>query len=276
MNQTDHSVDRHYGVGSILESILNALTAMGKDIDNLNPQDLAPVDEFHIRGREATVELADRAGVTTGLRALDVGSGLGGSVRYLAAERGCHATGIDLTQEYVDVSLSLAEMVGLKGKVDFRRGSALDLPFDDGSFDLVWTEHAQMNIEDKTKFYSEMARVLKPGGRLAFHDIFEGSGGDMHYPVPWAEDSSINFLAPVDTLKHTLEESGFRIRDWDDKSHSSLEWFLALIGKISETGPPPLGFHLLMGDSARDKFQNQIRNLQENRLAIILAVAEKR
>ncbi len=180
MTEADRSVDGHYGVGGILDSILSALAAMGKDIDNLTPSDLAPVDEFHIRGQEATVELADRAGVMPGLKVLDVGSGLGGSVRYLAAERECYATGVDLTQEYIDVSFALAELVGLKGRVDFRQGSALDLPFDDGTFDLVWTQHTQMNIEDKNKFYSEMARVLKPGGRLAFHDIFEGDGVETY------------------------------------------------------------------------------------------------
>ncbi len=248
---------------------------MGKDINNITPSDLAPVDEFHIRGREATVELADRAGVIPGLRVLDVGSGLGGSVRYLAAERECHATGVDLTEEYIEVSSALARLVGLEGKVDFYQASALDLPFDDGAFDVVWTEHTQMNIEDKDAFYREIARVLKIGGRLVFHDIFQGDGGDPHYPVPWAEDSSISFLASVDTLKRTLERSGLDIRDWADKSQHSLEWFAAIVEKMKDSGPPPLGLHLLMGETARVKFQNQISNLQERRITVIQAVAEK-
>ncbi|MFQ5935917.1 MAG: class I SAM-dependent methyltransferase, partial [Acidiferrobacterales bacterium] len=220
-------------------------------------------------------ELADRAGLTPGLRVLDVGSGLGGSARYLAAERECHATGVDLTEEYVEVSSALARLVGLEGKVEFQQGSALDLPFDDGAFDVVWTEHVQMNIEDKDKFYSEIARVLRPGGRLVFHDIFRGDGGEAHYPAPWAEDSSISFLAPLDLLRQTLERSGLRIRHWADKSQHSLEWFAVVVEKIKESGPPPLGLHLLMGETARVKFQNQVRNLQERRIVVIQAVAER-
>ncbi|MFQ5994124.1 MAG: SAM-dependent methyltransferase [Acidiferrobacterales bacterium] len=276
MSETQYSVDEHYGVGGVLDAIRGGLIAMGKDIENLMPSDLAPVDEFHIRGREATIELADRAGITPGLRVLDVGSGLGGSVRYLAAERECLATGIDLTKEYVEVASALARLVGLEGRVDFHLGSALELPFDGSIFDVVWTEHVQMNIENKDAFYTEIARVLRPGGRLVFHDIFQGDGSDPHYPAPWAENSAISFLASPDTLQRTLEQSGFRIRDWADKSQHSLEWFAAIVEKIKESGPPLLGTHLLMGDTAKVKFQNQVRNLQEQRIVVIQAVAEKK
>ena len=114
--------------------------------------------------------------MTPGLKVLDVGSGLGGSARYLAGEHGCRVTGIDLTKEYVDVANALAELVGMKNLVTFRQASALDLPFADGSFDVVWTQHVQMNIADKRAFYSQIARVLAPRGRLLFHDIFQGPG----------------------------------------------------------------------------------------------------
>ena len=177
-----HAVEHHYGRGDILTSILQALRDMGKDVTQLTPADLAPVDAFHIRGREATVELAKRAALQPGQRVLDVGSGLGGSVRYLAATHHVQATGIDVTAEYVDVARTLAELVGLQERVTFRQSSALALPFEVGTFDVVWTEHAQMNIADKQAFYAEMARVLGPRGRLVFHDIFQGQGGHSISP----------------------------------------------------------------------------------------------
>jgi len=269
------SVERHYGRGGILDSILRSLAAMGKDVGALVPADLAPVDQFHIRGREATVELANRASIMPGLSVLDVGCGLGGSVRYLAAERGCRATGADLTPEYVDVATELAKLVGLAGAVEFRQASALALPFGDATFDVVWTEHVQMNIADKRAFYAELARVLVPGGRLVFHDIFQGDGGAPHFPVPWAEERSISFLAPPDAIRTTLEDLGLRILDWEDKTRPSLAWFSAVLERIRTSGPPPLGIHLLMGPTARTKVENIVRNMAEARVAVVQCVAQK-
>jgi ubiquinone/menaquinone biosynthesis C-methylase UbiE len=276
MDSVREHVEQHYGRGRILDSIVGALRQSGKDLDRLKPEDLAPVDEFHIRGREATVELARRASLKPGSRVLDVGCGLGGSARYLAAEHQCQVTGIDLTQEYVDVANALAGMVGLSDKVAFRQASALEIPFDDGSFDVVWTEHVQMNIADKRAFYREISRVTRPKGLLLFHDIFRGDGGPLHYPVPWAEEPSISFLAAPAEVRQILEELGSVIHDWVDKSEPSLQWFVAAIEKVKVSGPPPLGLHLLMGDTAKTKFENNIRNLREGRFVVYQACAETR
>ncbi|MDH3669885.1 MAG: methyltransferase domain-containing protein [Gammaproteobacteria bacterium] len=269
------SVEQHYGVDGILQAILKALEAMGKDIEQLSPADLAPVDEFHIRGREATVELANRANLSPGRRVLDVGCGLGGSVRYLATEHKCQATGIDLVAEYIEIATALAERVGLSNVVEFRQANALALPFDAGSLDVAWTEHAQMNISDKAGFYGEIARVLKPGGRLVFHDIFAGDGGEPHFPVPWAEKSTISFLEKPASLRAILDKAGLKTSEWEEKSQHSLEWFEAVIEKTKESGPPPLGLHLLMRETAQSKFENVIRNLRENRIVVVQVVAEK-
>lgn len=274
MDRTAVAVESHYARGKVLSSILDALRAAGKDLTRLSPPDLAPVDEFHIRGREATVELAARAALKRGQRVLDVGSGLGGSARYLAAEHGCRATGIDLTQEYVDTATALARMVGLDSLVDYRRASALDIPEAAGSFDVVWTEHVQMNIADKRRFYGEIARVLVPGGRLIFHDIFRGHG-ELHYPVPWADMSSISFLAAPDEVREILQSVGLRLLDWEDTTARSLEWFTTAVQRIKASGPPPLGLHLLMGETALAKLDNMGRNLGEGRIVVAQAVAEK-
>ena len=268
-------VEQHYGRGAIIDAILDALRAMGKDGATLAPADLAAVDEFHVRGREATVELAQRASLAPGLAVLDVGCGLGGSVRHLAAEHGCRVTGIDLTREYVEAAQTLARMVKLDTMVTFRQASALALPFEAGSFDVVWTEHAQMNIQDKRTFYAEIARVLRPGGRLVFHDIFQGPAGPPHYPVPWADDPSISHLATPDEARAHLAAVGLTVRDWVDKSEPSLAWFTATVERLRTAGPPPLGLHLLMGPTAKVKFANMHRNLDERRIVVFQATAEK-
>ena len=275
MPNASQQVEHHYSVGGLLDSILNALTHMGKDIHQLVPADLAPIDEFHTRGRQATIELATLAQLKPDLRILDVGCGLGGSVRYLASEHGCHTTGIDLTHEYVDVATALATLVGLSEAVTFHQGSALDLPFDDDSFDVVWTEHVQMNIEDKAQFYREIARVLRSKGTLAFHDVFQGTGGEPHYPVPWAEQASISFLAPTDTVRQTLEQIGFQIVHWIDATPRAITWFDGAIERIRAAESAPLGLHLLMGNTSHLKFTNQMQNLKNNRVVILQAIAQK-
>ncbi|HEX6363657.1 MAG TPA: methyltransferase domain-containing protein, partial [Albitalea sp.] len=159
---TSDPVTAHYGRPDLLDAIDAALRAAGKDPDRLTPPDLAPVDEFHLRGREATLELARLAQPAHGERAVDVGCGLGGSARHLAHAHGCRVTGVDLTPEYIQLARTLTRRVGLDATVDFRVANALEMPFPDAAFDLAWTEHVQMNIADKRAFYGEIARVLAP------------------------------------------------------------------------------------------------------------------
>jgi SAM-dependent methyltransferase len=276
MDNAPESVVKHYGRGRILDSILASLRQMGKDPDHLQPEDLAPVDEFHVRGREATVELAGRGALRPGLRVLDIGCGLGGSARYLAAEQGCQVTGIDLTEEYVDVAKDLAKRVGLSDRTRFQQANALALPFADGSFDVAWTQHVQMNIADKAGFYREIGRVTTPGGRFLFHDIFAGNGEPLHFPGPWAEDASISFLATPSQVKTLLADSGFVVRDWVDTTEPSLTWTLGVIERVKTSGLPPLGIHLLMGATAKTKIESVVRNAREGRMVFVQACAEKR
>jgi SAM-dependent methyltransferase len=191
------------------------------------------------------------------------------------AEQGCRVVGVDLTREYIEAANELAARVGLGGKVEFRQASALELPFGDGEFDVVWTEHVQMNIVDKRAFYAELARVLKRGGKLVFHDIFAGTAGATLFPVPWAETQDISFLVAPQEACAIVEELGLRFAERADRTPHAIAWFEATVERIRQSGPPPLGIHLLMGPTARLKLGNMLRNLQEGRIAVWQAVAEK-
>ena len=273
--QVNESVQAHYTRSGLGGLILAALEKAGKDLNRLTPEDLAPIDEFHIRGRAATLELAKAARVDSTKRVLDVGSGVGGTSRCLAREFGCRVTGIDLTDEYCRAAAMLSERIGLAELVDYRQGDATSLPFPDASFDIVWTEHVAMNIPDKPQLYQEMFRVLKPGGALAIYDILAGPSGPVHFPVPWARTPESSFLTTPDELRSLLEEAGFNIEAWSDTTDAARAWFVMLAEKIRKEGVAPLGFHVLLGSEFPAMAQNQRRNLEEARIVLAQIVARR-
>lgn len=266
-------VEEHYTRGDLATAIFDALTAAGIDPVKLRPEDLSPVDEFHIRGRHATLELARSARLNETMHILDVGSGVGGPSRCLAMEFGCRVTGLDLTAEYCRVARILADRLGIGNLVSYKQGDALDMPFDDDSFDVVWTQHTAMNISDKPKLYAEIGRILKPGGKLAIYDVLVGNGGPVRFPVPWAREPSISFLVSPEEMRMLLREEGFEILSWRDTTGLGREWFRAVRQKRQDRGPYPLGIHLLLGPDFQDMTRNLVRNLEEKRIALIEILA---
>lgn len=275
MNSVAQLVERYYGHTGIMESVMAALREQGIDLRRVRPDDLAPMDEFHVRGREGTVELASRIIWNPSMNVLDVGSGVGGSSRYLNTTFGCHVTGIDLTKEFVETAIGLSDLVGLNGSIKFFHGSALELPFGDNAFDVVWTQHTQMNIEDKRRFYAEMARVLRPGGQLLFHDIFRHGQSRPYYPMPWAEDPAISFLATPETARKLVESTGLTVTQWEDTSERSLVWMNQMAEKAKQNGRPPFSVQVIMGPDIRQRLDNFRRSLQDGHLRVVQAVAVK-
>jgi 2-keto-4-pentenoate hydratase/2-oxohepta-3-ene-1,7-dioic acid hydratase in catechol pathway/SAM-dependent methyltransferase len=267
----------HYHQPALLNSILAALREEGKDPENLKPQNIIGVGELHIRGHEATRELAMQMGLTHEMKVLDVGCGVGGPSRFLAAQYGCHVTGIDLTEEFCKTARDLAERVRLSDNLTYRQADALDLPYKNEEFDAVWTQHVQMNIEDKPRFYAELFRVLKPGGKLGFYDIVAGEAGEPFYPVPWAADASISHLAGEAELKAHIEEAGFQVKIWQDTTAAGLIWFEEQRQRESEPGfePSRLGPELFLGLDWWDIIANLYRSVAGDRVKVIEGVCWK-
>lgn len=270
-----HDLQAHYAPRQLSERILAALASAGKDLGCLTLEDLAPLDEFHIRGRQATVELAERLHPAPEHEVLDAGSGLGGASRYLAHTYGCRVVGLDLTEEYVEAAKMLAVRTNLSDRVTYQVGSSADMPFDANRFDIVWLQHASMNIADKPRLYREIHRVLKPGGRFAMYDILAGSGGPVLFPVPWAHTAEQSFLSPPETVRGLLDNLGFKNTHWRDMTEPGRAFFEAILAKAKTNGPPPLGFHVFLGPDFRAMAVNTLQNLSENRIAVIEAVYEK-
>lgn len=277
--ETEREVARHYHVDNLLERIDRGLTAEGKESQSLIVDDLAPIDAFHTRGREATRELSEIGGVHANHRVLDVGCGLGGTARFLANAYGCHVDGVDLSDEFVSVGTTLNERVGLTQKVTLHCASALTLPFEPQAYDIVWTEHAQMNIADKKAFYKQISLVLKTNGLFLFHDVFLANGESPIYPTPWAEVEALSAIASWPSVKNAMQESGLEPIRVDDKTDESIRFFdelaknkraTAASGKASQ-----LGIQLLMGSRAQEKVRNYAQNLREKRVQVIMGVARR-
>lgn len=263
-------VARHYAGGvDIVPAIEQGLEALGRTIGSVTTLDLAAVDEFHIRGRKATLELGERMRLDAGSHVLDIGSGLGGPARTLAERYGCRVTGIDLTEAFCRTAEALSGWVGLGERVSFRQGDATAMPFEDGSFDAAMTIHVAMNIPAKDALYAEAKRVLKPGGLFAVYDVLQGEGGEVIFPVPWAREPSISHLATPEEMEALLTAAGFSILDREDSTEESLAWFEKRLAALRKSGQPPLSLQLFLGDDLPQMTANQVKNLRERRIRTV-------
>lgn len=267
-------VKRHYGDGEDLATtIADILRAAGKSPELLTTTDLRAVDEFHIRGHKATLELAEAMMLTPESHVLDIGSGLGGPARTLAKSCGCHVTGIDLTRAYCETANMLSTWVKLDKQTDFRQADATCLPFADASFDAAMTIHVAMNIPDKAAMYAQAKRVLKPGGRFVIYDVLQGEGGEVRFPVPWAREPSISHLETPEGMKSLLTQAGFHILDIRNSTTDSLQWFERTTA-ASDRATPPVTLRHVLGDDFPQMVRNQIRNLRERHILTVTFVCE--
>lgn len=272
----DKSVSDHYLHGDLLKAIEAALPELGKTPETISIEDLAPVDEFHIGGRQATDNLLEQLNFSEEHHILDVGCGLGGACRYVASRFNNHVTGIDLTPEYVETGNALCSWVSLDSNITLEQGSALDMPFDDNTFDGAYMLHVGMNIEDKVSLFSEIYRVLKPGALFGVYDVMRQDEGELSYPVPWATESSTSKLATPDEYRQALSDTGFEVSKANNRRDFALDFFKKLREKVEASGgPPPLGLHTLMQESTATKIKNMIDNITAGYVAPVEIIAQK-
>jgi len=266
-NVTD-KVREYYNAARLTGNIKSALLTIAPEDTTLTPAQLAPLDQFHTRGILATEELAAAAAIDSSTHVLDLGCGIGGPARYLAATFGGRVTGVDLSPAFIDAATYLTSRCGLSDRVRFQVGGALQLPFHNAAFDAVFLQHVAMNIEDRPALYQEVHRVLAPGGRFATYDLVLRDG-DAVYPVPWARDASTSFLLSEGDTRAALAQAGFKVELWRDDTQTAGAWFNAAFSAPQPAGP---NLGILMGPDFRLAIANLARNLRENRLGVLSAV----
>jgi SAM-dependent methyltransferase len=267
-NATAELTVAQYSTGNLRVQIETALDAAGKDLENLAPADLGMLEDFHSLGRLATVALIDLAEIGANDRVLDAGTGIGGTARLIAAERGCMVTAVDLTPEYCETARWLNDAVGLGDRIEVLAADVTELPFDDASFDVVVSQHVQMNVADKQRLYAEAHRVLAPGGRLALWDVTAGPSGPVPFPVPWANSPEQSHLVRPERLAEIVREAGFFLDHWNDLTDA----VGGAMGEFFAGEQPALGLHVFVPDFDT-KVNNLVRALAEGQARLIQGIA---
>lgn len=267
MTDIHATVTGHYTTGTLRQRFLDGLGKMGIDRDSARFEQIENTDEFHTGGGAATDDLLAQLTLEPGMHVIDVGCGVGGPARKIAARHGCRVTGIDLTEEFVELARELSAMVGLEDETRFEVGSALDLPLDDGSADVALLLHVGMNIADKPALMAEVARVLKPGGTFAIYDQMRGANlSPIDYPVPWSSVHSTSHVASRDDYLAAAEAAGFELVAERDRTEFGQQFARAMAEKMRTDGPPPLGPHIMMGPDAPVRMGNMGAAMADGRL----------
>ena len=264
----------YYEGPDLTDLILDELTQAGLDPQALDVDDLAPLDEFHALGRAASIALAELAEVQPGERVLDAGAGIGGPARFLATRYGAQVTALDATDRFCRAAELLTRGAGLTNQVQIVCGDALALPFPDHSFDVAWTQALIQNISDKEQLIAELARVLRPGGRLAMFEVLAGPGGPLEFPVPWGNQEEHSWLATPEALRELLDSGPLTLSAWNE-GPAALETIVHAAQSLPAASvEPQLGLHLLMPDY-QARMEGLARNVAQQRIVLVQAVAER-
>jgi SAM-dependent methyltransferase len=269
-------ISDHYTHGDLTAVIRGGIERLGKTTSSVTIDDLAPVDEFHVGGRQASEHFLDQLELTPDKRILDIGSGLGGAARFVGSRYRCRVDGIDLTAEYVETGMEICKWVGLGDRVTLQQGSALSTPFAANTFDGAYMLHVGMNIEDKAGLCLEVSRVLKPGSLFGIYDVMRTGEGELTFPVPWATTVSSSAVESPEHYRDALRGAGFELIASLDRRDFAITFFEQLRARtMAAGGPPPLGLHILMGRNAPDKIQNMRANIAKGVIAPVELIARK-
>lgn len=275
MGTIEQGIADHYAAYDVLANIRRGLTEMGLDPDNVTPDVLKPVDEFHIGGAEATAALLTKLDFKPGMALLDIGCGIGGPARNIALQTGAKVTGIDLTPQFIAAAKALTIMAGMGERIHFETASATALPFPSATFDGATMLHVGMNIPDKAAVFREAARVLRAGAVFAVYDVMRTGDGTVDYPVPWAEREGLSALQTPAHYRDCASAAGFSLESEENRGAIALDFFARVQAQATSATPSPIGLHLLMGPTVRQKTAHMIAAITTATIAPVQMIFRK-
>lgn len=273
-----HCLNDHYdalaagGEGSLVARLQAAFREAGLDPERLTLEEVAGIDQLHLGGRGASRSLAALGELLHGQRVLDLGCGTGGAARLLADEFGCEVVGVDITAAFIAAAEWLSAATGLAGHTRFLCADAARVPLADSSFDVVWCQHALMNMPDVPAVLAEWRRLLAPGGRVLLHEVVAGDNPEpLALPVPWARSEAISHLQSREALESSLAAAGFKPTRVGDVTEEALAW-RRKHGR-REAGAAPVrrlpGPTLIFGDEFVEMGRNLAGNLAAGKVRIL-------
>jgi len=270
----EEAINAQYGQSDLGNKLLSALQEEGFDSAEGIKKALARIEELHLGGSVATLELAQKVSINENSRVLDIGCGIGGPARNLASTFGCHVTGIDLSKDYCQAAEIINHYLGLSDFIKIIQGNALNMHFNMGEFDVIFIQHVLMNIENKSQLLSQIYKILSPKGRLALNTICTGSIRPILFPVIFASDPSISFLIPENELHQLIINSGFEELSWDNVTNDILEGIQRARSR-PRTNQPRSSIADLIFSNVSEKWRNGVRNLKEDRWVVIRGAFER-
>lgn len=264
-------------------NIASALQSENISLNDLNTDLLAPIDQLHIGGRQATIKLLNDAGIQPKSQGMEIGSGLGGTARLIAEQFQAEITAIDITEAFTYACHAINQQLGF-GSITSLCADACIPQVAPASQDFVISQHTLMNIPDKERAIKTLSESLKDGGLLLLHEVFAGDNQEpLKLPVPWASDPQHSHLPLFETMDQLVRDAGFEQIRAEDVTDSALAWRTKHTQRENGTSnkghtqqKSPLNPQLIFGNAFISMGQNLMRNLADRKVRVIEAVYRRR